>query len=240
MPSTWTEIAGLSAYVAGPPDATVIAVLLHGFGAPGHDLVPLADELARVAGPGAPPTRYVFPEAPLELGGGYGRHARAWWLLDLDRIEADLRRGAPRDRSDEVPEGLPAARTQVLRLLDQLEARFGAPGARLVLGGFSQGAMLALDVALHRARPPAGLVLMSGTLINAAEWRPLLPSLRGVPVLLSHGRGDPLLPYSAAETLRDLLGSAGAAVDWHPFVGGHEIPRAVLAAGGTFLRSLGT
>jgi phospholipase/carboxylesterase len=235
---TRIEIAGLSAHVAGPPDASVIAVVLHGFGAPGHDLVPLADELAHSAGPGAPPTRYVFPEAPLELGGGYG-DARAWWLLDLERLEADLRRGAPRERHDEVPDGLLAARTQVLRLLDQLEARFGAPGARLVLGGFSQGAMLALDVALHRARPPAGLLLMSGTLINAAEWQPLLPSLRGVPVLLSHGRGDPLLPYSAAETLRDLLTSAGAAVDWHPFVGGHEIPRAVIAAGGAFLRSLG-
>ena len=232
-----TEIAGLSAHVVGPLDASVIAVFLHGFGAPGHDLVPLADELAHAAGPGAPPTRYVFPEAPLELGGGYG-DARAWWLLDLERLETDLRRGAPRDRRDEVPDGLLAARAQVMRLLDQLAARFAAPGARLVLGGFSQGAMLALDVALHRAHPPAGLVLMSGTLINATEWQPRLPSLRGVPVLLSHGRGDSLLPYAAAEGLRDLLRGAGAAVDWHAFVGGHEIPRAVIAAAGAFLRGL--
>jgi phospholipase/carboxylesterase len=237
--ATRTEIAGLTAHVAGPPDASVLAVFLHGFGAPGDVLVPLADELARGAalGAGAPGVRYVFPHGPLELGGGHG-DARAWWLLDLERLEEDLRRGVPRDRRDEVPDGLPAARSQMLRLIDQLEARFCAPGARLVLGGFSQGSMLALDTALHRDRPPAGLILMSSTLINEAAWRPRLPSLRGVPVLLSHGRTDALLPFSAAEALRDRLRGAGAAVEWHAFVGGHEIPRAVLAAAGAFLGAL--
>jgi phospholipase/carboxylesterase len=226
-----TEIAGLTAHLVGPPDAAIVAVLLHGFGASGDDLLPLADELARA---GAPPVRYVFPEAPLEISGVYGA-ARAWWLLDLVRLEEELRRGVPRDRRDEVPEGLPAARAQVLRLLDQVEARIAAPGAQLVLGGFSQGAMLALDVALHRARPPAGLLLMSGTLLNEAAWQPRLPSLRGVPVLQSHGRADPLLPYAAAEVLRDRLRAAGAAVEWIPFLGGHEIPRAAVAAAAAFL-----
>jgi phospholipase/carboxylesterase len=227
----WSEIAGLSVCLVGPPDAALLAVLLHGFGASGEDLVPLATEID------APSVQYAFPEAPLEISGVYGA-ARAWWMLDLARLEEDLRSGAPRDRRDEVPEGLPAARAQVMRLLDQLEARVAAPGARVVLGGFSQGAMLALDVALHRERPPAGLLLMSGTLINLAEWQPRLPSLRGVPVLQSHGRADALLPYAAAEGLRDRLRAAGAAVEWHSFVGGHEIPRIVIAAAGAFLRAL--
>jgi phospholipase/carboxylesterase len=233
-----TELAGLTAHVAGGPDAPMVAVFLHGFGAGGDDLVPLAGEIDRERGrPGggaAPAVTYVFPEAPLELGGMYGA-ARAWWLLDLERLEEDLRRGAPRERRDEVPDGLLAAREQVLRFFEQALARFGAPGARLVLGGFSQGAMLALDAALHRAAPPAGLILMSGTLINEAAWQPRLPSLRGVPVLLSHGRADPLLPFSAAELLRDRLRAAGAEVAWHPFVGGHEIPRVVIAAAAELL-----
>lgn len=234
MTATSIEIAGLTTHVVGPPDAPILAVLLHGFGAPGTDLVSLAGEIARSAG--APPVRYVFPEAPLELV-GHG-NARAWWMLDLARLEEDLRRGAPRDRRDEVPAGLPDARAQLLRLLDQLEARFAAPGARLVLGGFSQGAMLALDAALHRARPPAGLILMSSTLINAAALTPRMPSLRGIPVLLSHGRSDALLPHAAAEVLRDRLRAAGAAVEWHTFIGGHEIPRVVISAAGAFLRTL--
>ena len=239
---TTLDLAGLTARLVGPPagspDAALLVVLLHGFGAPGDDLVPLAGELAHAARAEPPPSIcYVFPEAPLELGGAYG-DARAWWHLDLARLEDELRRGVPRDRRHEVPDGLPASRTQVLRLIEQLEARLATPGTRLVLGGFSQGAMLALDVALHRERPPAGLILMSGTLINQAEWTPRLPSLRGVPVLLSHGRADALLPYAAAETLRDRLRVAGADVQWHPFVGGHEIPRVIVAAAGSFLRSL--
>ena len=181
----------------------------------------------------------MFPAAPLELGGLYG-DARAWWLLDLARLENDLRRGTPSDFRDDVPPGLTAAREQVGRLLDQLAARYGASPDRLVLGGFSQGAMLALDVALHRDQPPAGLILMSGTLVAESEWTPRMPALHGVPVLMSHGRADMLLPYSAAELLRDRLRAAGAAVEWHEFVGGHEIPSIVLAAAGAFLRARAT
>jgi phospholipase/carboxylesterase len=97
-----------------------------------------------------------------------------------------------------------------------------------VLGGFSQGAMLSLDVALHRPTPPAGLILMSGTLLAESVWKPRLNQLAGVPVLQSHGRHDPLLPFSIACALRDELRAAGAKLDWVEFAGGHEIPPVVL------------
>ncbi|MGE5186221.1 MAG: alpha/beta hydrolase [Acidobacteriota bacterium] len=212
------ELAGLTTRIVG--DGPVTCVLLHGFGAPGDDLVPLADHLA---------ARCVFPEAPLELAGIYG-DARAWWLLDLARLELELASGTPRDRRGEVPEGLPAARDHVMRLLDQVQARLGVDDAHLVVGGFSQGAMVALDVALHRERPVAGVVVMSGTLLAESEWRPRMSKLAGVPVLQSHGRRDPLLPFSIAEVLRDQLKAAGADVEWHDFIGGHEIPPVVLDA----------
>ena len=128
------------------------------------------------------------------------------------------------------------ARAHVERLVAALAARH--PEASLVLGGFSQGAMLALDVALHQSAPPAGLILMSGTLIADALWRPRMASLAGVPVMLSHGRDDGLLPFSAAEQMRDRLVAAGAAVDWQAFRGGHEIPPAVIDAAGKLLRAV--
>nr|MBA3821367.1 phospholipase [Deltaproteobacteria bacterium] len=225
MSPTRIELAGLTTVVVEPRPASETVptvVLLHGFGAPGDDLVSLAQAIDV-------PARFVFPAAPLALGGLYG-DARAWWHLDLARLEDELRRGIPRDRRDEVPDGLVTVRTQLLRFLDELAGRF--PVSRLVLGGFSQGAMLALDVALHRATPPAGLLLMSGTLIAASEWQPRLATLQSVPVLQSHGRADTLLPFSIAEVLRDQLRAAGAVVDWHPFGGGHEIPRGALEAVG--------
>jgi phospholipase/carboxylesterase len=204
--------------------------LLHGFGAPGDDLLGLATELDA-------PVRFVVPAAPLELGGLYG-DARAWWLIDLMRLEQDIRSGAVRDRRDEVPDGLPEARAHVMRLVDELQARLAVAADQLVLGGFSQGAMLALDVALHRAAPPAGLILMSGTLLAESVWQARMASLAGVPVVLSHGRRDGLLPFSVAELLRDRLTAAGAEVDWVSFGGAHEIPPVVYEHASQLLRTV--
>ena len=105
-------------------------VLLHGYGAPGEDLVPLAEFLG--------PHRYVFPVAPLELAFGYD--ARAWWEIDMEGLERALSKGVPDDFRRNVPEGLPEARAAVLSLLSDVERRLGIPGERIVLGGFSQAA----------------------------------------------------------------------------------------------------
>ena len=222
------DIAGLTTRIVG--DGKLTVVLLHGFGAPGNDLVSLA-QLIRS------PVRFVFPEAPLELGGLYG-DSRAWWLLDLARLEEELRTGAVRDRRDEVPDGLEAARAHVSRFLDQLQARYAIDNTQLVVGGFSQGAMLTLDVALHRPAPPAALIQMSGTLLAESIWKPRMKQLAGVPVLQSHGRHDPLLPFAMAEVLRDDLKQAGANVTWIEFGGGHEIPPPVLDGVTTLLASI--
>lgn len=214
---------------AGP--VTRAIVLLHGFGAPGDDLVALADWMD------VPGAAWVFPEAPMELGGLYG-DSRAWWMIDLARLERDLARGAPSERADEHPDGLPEARAQVIALLDAVRDRLGLPDDRVVLGGFSQGAMLATDVALHTERAFAGLVLLSGTLLARSAWAPRMAARAGLPVFMSHGRRDALLPYAAAEALRDLLAEAGLAVHWVPFDGGHEIPPPLLDLVGEFLAEL--
>src|SRR5678815_5301845 len=119
------ELAGLRARVVGPADASRTVILLHGFGAPGDDLVPLAQYI-RV------PARFVFPEAPLELGGLYG-DSRAWWLLDLLRLEQELSSGKVRDRRAEIPEGLSDARDHMVRFLEQLEERYAIDNSQLVL-----------------------------------------------------------------------------------------------------------
>lgn len=203
-----------------------VVVLMHGFGAPGDDLVPLHRVIDVPKG-----TRFVFPEAPLELEPAMG--ARAWWMIDVARLERALARGEPRVMTDEVPDGLEAAREAVVAMLRSIETKLRP--SKLVLGGFSQGAMLSLDVALRAERQPAALALLSGTLIAQAEWAPLLPRLARVPTFMSHGRGDALLPFAVAEGLRDRLASAGAIVDWRAFGGGHEIPGAIVDALGAFL-----
>ena len=215
-------LGGLTVHLSGGDDRQgggdgPLVVLLHGFGAPGTDLVPLWRELR------APPnTRFAFPEAPLALDAD--GDSRAWWMIDLAKFESALMRGELRDLTRDVPQGLAEARAQVGAVLDALVE----DGTPIVLGGFSQGAMLALDVALRTERPLAGLVLLSGTLLAEDEWIPLMPERKGLAVLQSHGRLDPLLPFSIAERLRDELTAAGLSVNFVPFNGGHEIAGSVI------------
>jgi phospholipase/carboxylesterase len=227
------RLGPLDAVITGDesPDG-LVCVMLHGFGAPGDDLVALADYFRAPAG-----TRWIFPAAPTRLGGAYG-DARAWWMIDFARLERDMMTGRASDRSAEVPDGLVEARAAMTALLDDVRTRLGVADERVVLGGFSQGSMLSLDVALHTERAFAGLILMSSTLIAEREWAPRMAARRGLRVLQSHGERDPLLPFAAAERLRDLMRAAGMDVTWVPFRGQHEIPPPVVAAAGAFLGAL--
>ena len=84
-------------------------------------------------------------------------------MIDMARLQQALARGDVRDLTRDVPEGLASARLLVNAMLDELTETL-AP-SHLVLGGFSQGAMLSADVVLRSERTFAGLVLLSGTMI---------------------------------------------------------------------------
>ncbi len=228
------QISGLRTRITGGTDGKgggrgPLVLLLHGFGAPGDDLVPLADALNVPAG-----TRFVFPEGPLSLSFGPG-NARAWWLIDMARLAQDRAAGRVRDLSQDIPKGLAPVRETMLNFLKEIEQRFDADPKKTVLGGFSQGAMLSCDLLLHTDRPYAGLVQLSGNILAQPIWGPLLPKRKGLPVFQSHGVQDEILPYVGAERLRDTLAHAGLSVEWHNFRGGHEIPRMVLQRLGLFI-----
>ena len=164
------------------------------------------------------------PEAPIELGFG----GRAWWPLDMARLQERFSKSGAERLIAEVPAGIDEARAAVLELLAVLERDFSAPPAQTVIGGFSQGAMLATDVVLRSDRPFGALAILSGTLISHDEWLPLMGARTGLPVLQSHGRADQVLPFELAERLRDELKQAGLPVEFVPFNGGHGIPSGVL------------
>lgn len=234
-----TELAGLQCRVLqeGDAKASACVVLCHGFGAPGDDLVGLYGELME-SEPRLHGVRFVFPQAPLSLAAlGYPPGSRAWWNIDFDEIQR-LSAGdatAMREFRKREPLGMPEARAAVLKLVQEVLQSTGLPTNKLVLGGFSQGAMITTDVALRLEEPPAALVTMSGTLLIEDAWRPKAIARRGLRVFQSHGRQDPVLRFDAAQLLRDLYTQAGMLVDWHEFDGGHGIPLDVFRALGAFL-----
>ncbi len=221
------SLGGLKVRLAGGSDGKgggdgPVVMLLHGFGAPGDDLVPLADVIHAPRG-----TRWIFPEAPLSLNMGFG-DSRAWWIIDFARIQADRAAGRMRDLSVEVPQGLALARERILTFLNALPRQLPIDYKKTVIGGFSQGAMLTCDAVLHTDYPFAGLVQLSGNLLARTVWNPLMSKRSGLSVFQSHGVQDDILPYLGAERLRDALTQSGLVVEWHSFQGGHAIPGEVL------------
>ena len=217
-----------------PPDGVV--VLCHGFGAPGTDLVGLAEALVALE-PALAAVRFVFPGAPLHLS-DFGADSRAWWMIDFDVI-AKLRTASPdalRDFRRVEPEGMPSARNNLHALVGEVMNRSGLSYSKLVLGGFSQGAMLTTDVALRLEEAPAGLVVLSGTLLTEDVWRKKAATRSGLPVFQSHGRFDEVLPFAASRWLEQLLVEAGLKVEFSEFNGGHQIPLEVLRGLSGFLK----
>jgi len=208
-----TDDAGATLWLEphGEPRAAVL--LLHGLDMTPATLAPLLRSLRL-------PAWIALPAGPVARPGGH----RAWWPVDDMARGARLARG-PSDLHDSHPPGREAARSRVHEAARDLRVR--AAGLPLVLAGFSQGAMLALDSLLQS--PPLAvdaLALWSASRLAFTEWMPTLHRLDGLPVQLVHGHGDANFGIVAAIALRDTLVAAGARVRWSPFDGGHEIPLA--------------
>lgn len=216
----------------GAKSASSTIILCHGYGAPGDDLVPLAR--ATDVGPGA---RWFFPEAPLVIDTGFGE-GRAWWPVDMLRLQMELARGGRMWDPTATPDGMSDARDQLLACLRALIADHGLDPARTVLGGFSQGAMITTDVALTSDLGFDNLAVLSGSFVRREAWTSALAS-RGkqLHVLQSHGRSDPILPFGVAEALHRAFVDSGADSQFIPFHGAHEIRPVALDALGRFARA---
>ncbi len=196
-----------------------LVLLLHGVGADGADLIDLAGDWA----PAAPDALFLAPDAPEPYADG--PTGRQWFAL-ADRRPAVL--------AAAVRAGAPALR----RMIADILAREAIPPERLVLMGFSQGAMMALHVGPRLETPPAGIMAYAGALLDpstlAAEATRPPP-----PVLLVHGAMDEVVPPVASNLAARALESLGAPTRLVLLPGlGHGLDEAALAAGAAFLREV--
>jgi phospholipase/carboxylesterase len=167
-------------------------VLLHGRATSEEDLFDLLDALD-------PPRRLLgaCPRGPLELPPG-GFH---WYIVP--------RVGFP------DPETFRDAFTRLDAWLDALAQETGVPPERTVVGGFSQGAVMAWALGGGQGRPrPAGILAMSGFIptVDGFELDP--QTLAGLPVAISHGARDPIISIGFARAARDRAQADGAEVTY--------------------------
>ena len=235
------RIGQLSTQIVTQPDADrhdCLVVLMHGYGAPREDLVGLAGPLlAECLQRGVRPA-VAFPGGLLDLpDGGYG--GSAWWPINM----AALMQAAQLNRFDEmrtiVPPGIDAAREAVVEAVAELLERFDMTAASLALGGFSQGAMLAMDAATRGLpEPPRCLLLASGACICETQWRAAAARLSKTVVVQSHGGFDPVLPPQTGRFLYDVLKDDCESVELIEFDGGHQIPEEMIEASARAIASI--
>ncbi len=232
---SWGDLDCLVVNRAGGGEPQAGVVLCHGFGAPGTDLVPIADEMIRLE-PILRDMLFLFPCAPIELDPFYD--SRAWWMIDMVKIQMLMACGEFRELRNSVPPELNDRRKQIHAVIDGVKQSYSLSADKIVVGGFSQGAMLATDVALHYPQSLAGLIIWSGTLLNEKNWNEAAAVKSAMRVIQSHGQADPILPFLGAEYLRDMLQRHGHDVQFVPFLGGHEIGTKPMLATLQLLKSL--
>jgi phospholipase/carboxylesterase len=211
--------------------APVTFFCMHGYGANAYDLAGLSAYLSFPAG-----SRFLFPDGILGLDIYTGRTStemqspqRAWFPIDWAEIDRIRSEGGLRDLSKTLPAGMAEARDRLIDAMQKLEC----DPTRTVIGGFSQGAMLATEIALHHNEYFAGLLIFSGTLVNRTGWEAMARAKfaeqqKTLHFHQSHGKADAILPFQAAERLYQLLTANGGAGELHAFDGQHEIPAAVI------------
>ena len=210
---------------AKTPDFVVI--WLHGLGADGHDFEAIVPELKL---PSDLAVRYLFPHAPLRpvtINGGMVM--RAWY----DILEMDV------SRRVDVESILESSAS--LRRLIQRELEAGIASQRILLAGFSQGGAIVLHTGLRYEQPLAGLLALStysptiGTLARERSAANL-----NIPVMMAHGRFDPVIPMTHAMGTRNELARLDYPLQWHEYPMQHEVCLAEIEDISTWMRNVMT
>jgi phospholipase/carboxylesterase len=149
---------------------------------------------------------YLLVNAPDEYYGGF-----SWFEFSED--------GNP----DVMRPGVERSRKLLFQLLDAQRAA-GFPTEQTILGGFSQGCLMSLDVAARYPHKLAGVVGISGYVCEAERVvKELSPVAKEQKFLVTHGTFDPLLPLEGTRAQIQLLQKAGLDIRWHEFRKEHTI-----------------
>lgn len=202
------------------PDPVGTVIWLHGLGADASDFEPLVPMLQLDR-----PLSFVFPNAPTRpVTINAGMVMRAWYDIDPS---------APLDASEDI-----AASTEALFKL--VNEKVGEDQSRnVVLAGFSQGGVIALNALVTATTKFRGVLALS-TYVHDAERLVEVVRLENMstPIFMAHGLLDPMIPIHRAVTSRSALSQLGFSIDWHEYRMGHEVCPQEIADIGRWLNSV--
>lgn len=190
--------------------ANACVIWMHGLGADGNDFVPMVPELDLPRGHAV---RFIFPNAPtmaVTINGGYVM--RAWY----DIVSAELDK-----RADE--NGVRTSALAVDALIADQRAK-GIASNRIVLAGFSQGGVIALQAGLRYPEKLGGIMALS-TYLACAETlaTEASSSNRNLPIFMVHGTMDQVIPIALAKRSKSRLETHGYKIDWHEYGMPHSV-----------------
>ncbi len=184
------------------PFPTLVA--LHGWGASAHDLLGLAPFLL------GGEALVICPQGPVQVPIGQGMEGYGWFPLS---------EGGPLDE-----EAFRMAGDELKGFLDEALERYPADPRKRVLLGFSQGGVMAYDLALREPGRWAGLAALSSWLPGPlVKGIPRLDAHTGFPVFVCHGSEDPMIPIERAQESRDALLPFDVSLTYREYPMGHEI-----------------
>jgi phospholipase/carboxylesterase len=147
------------------------------------------------------PDRRLFgmtPGAPLTNVPPGGRH---WYVVEVV--------GQPDEQT------YLSTMEKLCSFLDGELARRGIPWEKTVIGGFSQGAVMACGVAIGEGRPrAAGLLMMSGFYPEVPGWTMDPGAKAGMPAYVTHGAYDPVIPVTFGREANEKLEAGGLRVTY--------------------------
>ena len=197
-----------------PESRYPVVILMHGYGASMADLASLSPAISLDG------YVFIYPNGPIEMQTGPGMTGYSWNSPGGTGNSP----GGSGDRHDmqrteEMLEGL---------FEDVIEAYNVAPGDS-VLGGFSQGGMMAYRLGLPRPELFAGLIILSSRVSEPETVRQQLPADRSQPIFVAHGTSDSMISVEDARKSRDFLEAEGYSPDYHEYPMSHEINQEVLS-----------
>jgi len=146
-----------------------------------------------------PHVKFILPTAPNKpVTINFGMLMPAWY--NIVGLGADAK---------EDTQGLEATRSFVSGIIQQ-EIEQGIPPNRIIVGGFSQGAVVSLFTVYQHAVTLGGCIALSGHVPSYANFHLILhPANKQTPLLMYHGQSDEVIPYQYAKQSYEILKKIG-------------------------------